>query len=329
MNPDMDSQTLTAACGIMQAQADKLGRHLERLDRPEEIETIHQARVTCRRMRQVFAFFDDCFDPEQMAVWKKATKKLLRRLSLARDLDVHSAFLQTFIDTLDADNKKVRPGLERLLLRIGQQRRQAQDDVVKAADRFGKKKILINIHLQTEKILFQLRQSQPSTQDALRQRIQERLESAFEQMKEKESLLNDPQDVAGHHDLRIAVKRFRYRLEIADALMDGRLDSFVQTAKALQSQLGDLHDCVVWQEELDDFTEIEKERMKEFCGHARSFGRLKPGIDFLIGDRKQAAEELYQQACKSVAEIHRRKPWQDVFEIISHQPLGDANESAD
>lgn len=326
MSCEIDSQTLAAACVVVRKQADKLAGHWGRLDQPDDIEEVHQARVACRRLRQAFAFFGDCFEQKQMADWKKATKKLLRQLSLARDLDVHAAFLRTFIDELSADSKKTRPGLERLLLRIQQRRREAQGDVLRAADRFQKKKILINIHLQTEKILFQLRQPQPSAQDALRQRLQEQLGSAFEQMKEKESFLDDPKDFAGHHALRIAVKRFRYRLEIADDIMGGLLSSFVKTAKTLQTQLGDLHDCVVWQEELEDFVDREKERMKEFCGHARSFGRLAAGITFLSQDRKHASKELYRQACESVADIHRRDLWQEAFDIISHQALGENHE---
>lgn len=45
------------------------------------------------------------------------------------------------------------------------------------------------------------------------------------------------------HDLRIAAKRLRYVLEIArPALGRGATDG-VRTAKALQSLLGDIHDC--------------------------------------------------------------------------------------
>jgi CHAD domain-containing protein len=329
MDCEIDSQTLAAACVIVRKQADKLAGHLGRLDQPDDIEEVHQARVACRRIRQAFAFFGDCFEQEQMADWKKATKKLLRQLSLARDLDVHAAFLRTFIDALHADSKKTRPGLERLLLRIQQRRREAQDDVTRAADRFQKKKILINIHLQTEKILFQLRQPQPPAQDALRQRLQERIGPAFEQMIEKESSLKDPDDCKGHHALRIAVKRFRYRLEIADAILGGLLSSFVKTAKTLQTLLGDLHDCIVWQQELEDFIDLEKERMKEFCGHTRSFGQLVSGIELLKSDRKHAAKELYRQACEFADELRQRDSWQEIFEIISHQPLSDINEQTE
>jgi CHAD domain-containing protein len=329
MNPHIDNQTLITACGIIRRQVDNLAVHLRGLDRPDEIEEVHQARVACRRMRQAFGFFGDCFEQEQLAGWKKATKKLLRQLSLARDLDVHASFLRTFIDSPAADDKKIRPGLERLLFRIQQRRRQAQDGVLKAAARFDKKKILINVHLQTEKILFQLSRTEVLTQDALRLRLQERLGAALEQMKEKESLLNNPKDSEGHHALRIAVKRFRYRLEIADAVAGGLLDPFIRIAKTLQTLLGDLHDCVVWQEELTDFIDSEKERMMEFCGHARSFGRLKPGIDCLSRDRKRAAKELYRQACDYVAEIQSRDPWQQVFDIISQQPEGDTHDQAE
>jgi CHAD domain-containing protein len=329
MNPQIDDQTLRAACGIVRKQVEKLAGHLQRLDEPDDIEVVHQARVACRRMRQAFIFFNDCFEQEQLVDWKKATKKFLRQLSLARDLDVQTVFLQAFIDSPLSGDKKARPGLARLLLRLQQRRRQVQGDVLKSAARFDKKKILINIHLQTEKILFQLRQEPLSTEDSLRQRLQERLGSAFEQMKAKEPSLNDPKDSDGHHALRIAVKRFRYRLEIADVIMGGQLISFVRTAKALQTLLGDLHDCVVWQEQLDDFIDSEKERMREFCGHTRSFGRLAAGITLLIRDRKYAAKELYQQACEFVDEIHKGDLWQQVFDMISHQPLGESHEQTD
>jgi CHAD domain-containing protein len=329
MNPEIDSQTLVAACGIVRKQSDKLARHLQQLDQPDDIEQVHQARVACRRMRQAFAFFDDCFDAEQMTEWKTATKKLLRRLSLARDIDVHAVFLRTFIDAIDMDNKKTRPGLERLLLRLQQRRCQAQDEVLNAVAKFQKQKILINIHLQTEKILFLLRLVQPPTQDALRQRIQKRLESAFEQVEEKETALKDAEDFAGHHALRIAIKRFRYRLEIVDSLTGGALNSFVNTAKTLQTLLGGLHDCVVWQETLDAFIEDEKKQMKEFCGHTRSFGRMIPGIKYLSRDRKNAAKDLYRQTCEYVDQIHNDNPWQQVFDVISQQPLGEVNEQTD
>jgi CHAD domain-containing protein len=329
MDSEIDNQTLIVACGIVRKQVDKLAGHLRRLDQTDDIEVVHQARVACRRMRQAFAFFGDCFEQDQMAGWKKATKRLMRQLSLARDLDVHAAFLQTFMNSPVWEDKKVHPGLGRLMLRIQQRRRQAQNDVLRAAARFNKKKILINIHLQTEKILFQMSREPALTQDALRQRLQDRLGAALEQMKEKESFLDDPKDCEGHHALRIAVKRFRYRMEIADSITGGLLGPFIKTAKVLQTLLGDLHDCVVWQEELSDFVDSEKERMKEFCGHTRSFGRLGPGIDCLSRDRKSAAEELYRQACEYVADVHSCDPWQQVFDIISHQPLGDTHEQTD
>jgi CHAD domain-containing protein len=329
MNHEIDRQTLTAACSIVRTQTDKLAGHLRRLEKSDEIEEVHQARVACRRMRQAFTFFADCFEQELLVDWKKATKKLLRQLSLARDLDVQMIFLKEFIETSAAGDKKAGPGLARLLLRLQQHRHQIQSDVLKAAARFQRKKILINIHLQTEKILFQMRQSPPAAGDTLRQRIQERLGSVFEPMNKKESALADPKDSEGHHALRIAVKRFRYCLEIADSVMGGRLESFVKTAKTLQTLLGDLHDCILWQEYLDNFAEDEKDRMREFCGHIRGFGRLTAGIALLSRDRRHAAKEIYRQACECVDEINHRETWREVFDIISHQPLDKIYEQPD
>lgn len=299
---------------------------LRRVDQTDDIEQIHQARVSCRRLRQVLIFFEDCFEPEQIEEWKKTTKTLLRRLGQARDLDVHADFLRTFIDSLDKDSKKVLPGLNRLLLRIQQQRHRVQDQVLRAASKFQRKKILIQIHLQTEKFLFQTGHVQSAKQDALRQRVRERLELTCQQMKEKEKSLSDPTDSAGHHALRIAVKRFRYTLEIADDIYGGLLNLFIKTAKKLQTLLGGLHDCVVWQETLDMFIDDEKERIREFCGHTRPFTQLKPGIEHLRQDRIHLAGQLYQQVCDSVSDINGRDLWSQLFDIISNQPIRSLNE---
>lgn len=53
---------------------------------------------------------------------------------------------------------------------------------------------------------------------------------------------HDPAAVTALHDLRIAVKRVRYVLEVAEPVLPGAARS-VKAAKQAQDLLGDIHDC--------------------------------------------------------------------------------------
>ena len=53
----------------------------------------------------------------------------------------------------------------------------------------------------------------------------------------------DPRKVAALHDMRIAAKRLRYVLEIAEPVLGSAAKHGVKSAKGLQDLLGEIHDC--------------------------------------------------------------------------------------
>jgi CHAD domain-containing protein len=55
-----------------------------------------------------------------------------------------------------------------------------------------------------------------------------------------------PLDVEALHDLRIAVKRLRYAIELFQKCWGRSMWVFAQRAARIQTALGDLHDCDVW-----------------------------------------------------------------------------------
>ena len=55
-----------------------------------------------------------------------------------------------------------------------------------------------------------------------------------------------PLDVEALHDMRIAVKRLRYAIELFQKCWGRSISIFAKRAARIQTALGDLHDCDVW-----------------------------------------------------------------------------------
>ena len=74
--------------------------------------------------------------------------------------------------------------------------------------------------------------------------------------------LSRPDDQQSHHAMRIAAKRLRYTLEIIRPIYSGTLDATLEVIKQVQTLLGEVHDCDVWQEQLDLFGKKERDRIE-------------------------------------------------------------------
>ena len=81
----------------------------------------------------------------------------------------------------------------------------------------------------------------------------------------------DPAAVTALHDLRIAVKRVRYVLEVAEPVLPGAGRS-LKVAKEVQELLGEIHDC----DELLPVVEEHVMRLREEDALAAGEGRALP-----------------------------------------------------
>lgn len=289
---------LRLACAWINKQVEKLEHHLGSLDQMDDPEPIHQARVSCRRLRQGFMLLETYLESDILNDWSKATKRLLKKLGPARDLDVHIIFLEDVLSGLSPEQKRVRPGIERLCFRLGQQRRAIQKKLLKTAKQFQKKQILMNIRLHCEKLLYLLETSGTTESgQAFAGHFLDCCRHQAQDMTKREAALGDVEDAAGHHVLRIAVKRFRYLLEIGNEITGGGLAESLRTAKTYQTLLGELHDCDVWFVMLDEFETREKQRMQEYSGSIRAFGRLRPGLAYLRQTRSECRRSLFDHIC--------------------------------
>ena len=121
--------------------------------------------------------------------------------------------------------------------------------------------------------------------------------------------LADAEDHQGHHAMRIAAKRLRYTLEIARPVYPGKLEEGVEAIKKVQSLLGEIHDCDVWEAHLNAFAAKQRDRIMTLFGNAGRLIRLQAGIEYLRADRRRHCQDVFRQLVDYWAELGRRQFW--------------------
>jgi len=321
MNDSMDHSLEWVAAGYINKQLAKLIKHLQGARTARDIEDVHQVRVACRRIRAAFRLFGDCFESDLTATWQRQIKKLLKSMGEARDLDVQIEFLQGILEGLDAEHKKVRPGIRRMMLRWQQRRNQVQSRVIKAIDKVQKKHLLTNIHIHMERVLFELTPLEPNPQSpAVRRRAYDQIQLCIRDLLDRQDALQVTDDIAGHHSVRIATKKLRYALEICDTALENKLKPAIKKIKHLQTVLGDMHDCDVWDADINQFIKQEKQRTIDFYGHPRPFARILPGLQYLQQERSDRRVALYQQSKAYLNQLIEESFWLTLPEIVQPEP---------
>jgi len=316
------------ACQYLRKQLDALIKEVHGVRENQDIEPVHQARVASRRMRAALRMFGDCFGAKQTARWQKRIKRLTKGLGAARDLDVQVEFISQFLSHLDDKDKKHRPGVERLLLRRRQDRGAMQPAVVKTLDALEKGNAMAEMHGELEKTLFLLRNRAVGLQSPfVFERAGRHIRDCQRALLANEHTLADPQNIAGHHQLRIDAKKLHYTMEICDPAYEKRLTPAIKAVKKVQSLLGDMHDCDVWVQDVALFMEEERVRTIDYFGHHGPFNRLKPGLQLLIEERKKCREATFSVLLAHWKTLGENRFWEEL-EATLQSPLEVPQEKA-
>jgi CHAD domain-containing protein len=207
------------------------------------------------------------------------------------------------------------------LVQAERARERLQRKVIKAIDCLESKNVLRAIRRATKKIIRKADAGGASvrTPAAFILARQSVLRQLGELLQQQDSLA-DSQDQRGHHAMRIAAKRLRYTLEIARPVYPGQFDETVEAIKQVQSLLGDIHDCDVWNEHLDAFVAKERTRLISRFGHAGQFAHLQPGVDYLRQERRNHREKIFTQLVEYWAELNSRRLWERLRNNVLDSP---------
>jgi CHAD domain-containing protein len=202
-----------------------------------DVHAVHQTRVASRRLREVVPVLH--LDGRAAHRLTRKLRKLTRRLGHVRELDV----LGLLLDELHDSGRYPPRALERIKDEVTSARRAYQAEMTEAG--FGDD--LRKLSRKLEQIVERLRRDgdDPDEARAVRWAIDARVAK-------RAAAVRDAIDAAGNvyligrvHAVRIAVKKLRYGVEVAQELVGHERSADLRLLKREQELLGRLHDLQV------------------------------------------------------------------------------------
>lgn len=214
----------------------------------DDIEGVHQVRVSFRRIRSAFSAFRQAIPREATEFWSEETRWLAGELGMARDLDV-------FIDeALAALAGKLPLAGEKKLLTLARQKREEAYVAVRAmldSERYAafKEKFPVWLDERAWEQVEMKPKKKARLQSALLPFSRKLLDRLERRVLEAGAHV-DKQSAEEMHKLRIQCKKLRYGAEFFIPIIHG-LDEFIGHMKGLQDLLGIMNDVSVMRNLLD------------------------------------------------------------------------------
>ena len=319
VNKTVDESYQLLAARYLRKQTRQLVGQFDGIRESVDIEFVHRGRVASRRLRAALRVFADFVDADQAKPWRKQVRRLTDDLREARDGDVQIEFLTGVLSKLDEAD--CYPGIVRALARLERRRQRLQPAIVAALDRFESAGTAKDILAITKTALSHLERNQVAASSPyILARAEAEIGAQLEAFLSHQAGLDDPADGAGHHRMRIAAKRLRYTMEICKPAHEGRLDRFIDAVKKLQSVLGNIHDCDVWNAYLDKVLGRERKKTLACYGHTLPLARLQIGIDHLRRERAETHGLLFCDLSRYWSVLKEEKIWEELARTIRSRP---------
>jgi len=316
MKPVDDGYRMLAG-QCLRKQARRLARQIKLVGAQDQIEVIHQARVAARRLSAAFGAFSRHLPRKKVKRWRRDIRRMLKQLGAARDKDVQIESLRTTLKQVS--DRALRPGIRRLMVRTRQQRQALQPKVVKAARKLRKSGTLKAISRRSDAMLAALPPEGATIQTPAVFAARQQILKALDRVIAYESCLFNPAGITQHHEMRIVTKELRYTMELFRPAYEGDLDAPLAATKDLQDMLGDLHDCDVWLELLDDFIADERKRTEAYYGKASPVKRLEAGIEYLQATRRDDRERIFAELGEYWHKLSRNGTWQSLTTMLNER----------
>ena len=208
------------------------------LARDGDVNGVHQARVATRRLREAVPLIARGARGRKLA---RTIRRLTQALGPVRELDVALLML----DEIAAAKGVPRGGVARLQQVVREERRLLHRDMLRAVDRTNldklTKKAVAAARERDEIVASHPRTRDPQQTDGARKRAARRAQ-ALRATIENAAGIYLPDRL---HDVRIAVKKLRYSMEIVRELSASRAVARIMALKRAQDLLGRMHDLEV------------------------------------------------------------------------------------
>ncbi|MBX9792273.1 MAG: CHAD domain-containing protein [Pirellulales bacterium] len=198
----------------------------------EEIEHVHQLRVSTRRAAATVRLFRDLLPKRRRRWLAKQLRRIRRAAAEARDFDVLEERLPHWAG--DTESEEIRDELKK----VHDCRLSAQGPIVEVHRRLRRKDFPGHVAELVKRTRWRdERSSEPTVAVAARERLHPFVEDFFA------TAGTDPPDAASLHRLRIRGKRLRYAMEVLGGSFDRSFRELLYPQiEELQERLGDIND---------------------------------------------------------------------------------------
>ena len=235
-----------AARGLLAERGAELFRCWEQTATSFDTEDIHDLRVASRRLREGLTLFAPCYPPARIRRLRKSIRKITDILGDLRNIDEGLAFFRAEAVDLGPEHGKELTGCIALYERNREEsRKKLKRDLRRMNPGTLRKYFVRTIHSP------HLFDPPPGAADPFatidefaRKNIDLRLAPVLALV----PLARQPEESASQHRLRIAIKRYRYRLEVLSPLLGEGYREVHGQVKEYQEILGRLHDLDVFRE---------------------------------------------------------------------------------
>jgi CHAD domain-containing protein len=240
---DARSVTGDVAFAVLRRDAAAMISHEPGTRLGEDIEALHQMRVSTRRMRAALDLFADVL-PARALHFRSELGWLADALGRVRDLDIQLGHFDGWIGELHGQGDVPLGELAALLT---QQRELARTDMLEALDSRRYERLVVGLVAMLK--AGPMRRSPASRQPAIISMVP-LIETRHRAAVKAATRARRTGIASDYHRLRIRGKRLRYSLDFTTGLYDNQLRAFGRQLAKLQDELGLMQDAEVAAERL-------------------------------------------------------------------------------
>ena len=222
---------------LLRQRATNLLRRRREVKKDGDQDAIHDLRVATRRLQEVLDLFEPVLPRQERQRARRRARRIRHDFAEVRDADVLHALVRGMRAGISAEEKEAIAPLERRLrLKADHLRRE-----LSSGDHHTPR--VAGIRKRLEALLEHL-EARPAEPSEVARAARVGLARRARELERARRRAASGRPLAAHR-LRVAIKRWRYALEILDASSLGPFTEAIETARRLQEKLGALHDLDV------------------------------------------------------------------------------------
>jgi inorganic triphosphatase YgiF len=227
---------------ILRRTFERLLARLDAVEKDEDPEDVHDARVATRRLRASLQIVEGVFDTDLLRKLRRGLRQIARSLGAVRDYDVFLESVCAFRDRLPEERRTI---MTPLIDAIGAARAPARERMLAdlTSKRFERFLCQFAVFLTTPGAGV-VDQSETGAPTRVRDFAGSAIWRRYEQWRAFDAVLDGAPDEV-RHMARIAGKRLRYTLEFFADALGPNVNQALEPLMDLQETLGKLQDAVV------------------------------------------------------------------------------------